>query len=99
MNIITTNEKEYKKEDIKGKIIRNPVVTKALLHCEPRNVIIDIKPDKTDPTGQRCVHVFLDDEKFQKDLARILKQRDESRMEAEIERRVRERLKEYQTKE
>lgn len=96
MSIRTINDKP---EEIKGKIIRNPVVAKALLHCEPRNVIIDIKPDKTDPTGQRCVHVFLNDEKFQKDLARILKNRDNSRIEAEVERRVRERLKEYQEKE
>lgn len=77
----------------KGKIIRNYHIARSLLKCDPQNTIIDIKIDKEDPDRKRTVYVFEDNEKFQTDLARILKEREEYRIKEEVRKEVEARLK------
>ncbi len=90
---IRTIKQDTENNEPKGKVIRKSYIAKALLHCEPRNTIIDIKVDRDDPDKKRTVFVFEDNEKFQKDLSRILKENEEYRREREIQREVEARLK------
>lgn len=82
-----------------GKIIRSIKVANELLNMG--NQIISIKPDKADPEGRRGVYVFLQDEKFDKDMDEVMRRRkqeredaENARIDSEVERRLAERLRE-----
>lgn len=83
MMIRTINAKETDNE-VKGKVIRKASLTRQLLAVGGDKVrIIDVKVDRDDPTRQRTVHIFRDDEDFQNILTKVLeenrKKRDEHR--------------------
>lgn len=62
---------------LKGKVIRNMSIAKKLMDkidMTPSNTlrVIDFKPDKLDPTHQRTVVVFEDNDKFQEEFSSVL---------------------------
>lgn len=77
-----------KNEELKGKVIRNPRVARRLMDYidqTPSNIlrVIDFKPDKTDPTHQRSVVVFEDNEIFQETFSRVQEENRQNRNTAE----------------
>lgn len=78
MNIVTTKDNFKNTENgLNGKVIRNVTYARKLLSKidqTPTNVlrVIDIKADRDDPTHQRSVVVFENNEKFQEEFAKVL---------------------------
>ena len=79
MNIVTTkdNFKNTEEKGLNGKVIRNVTYARKLLSRidqTPTNIlrVIDIKADRDDPTHQRSVVVFENNEKFQEEFAKVL---------------------------
>ena len=56
-------------EEKTTKIIRNPSAARHLLKSGAR--IVDIKPDREDPTKTKSVFVFLIDDKFNEAIEKI----------------------------
>lgn len=61
--------------EVKGKIIRNPALVNPLLDCG--NQIISIKPNRE--IKNASVFVFRRDEKFERDLDRIMREYSEAK--------------------
>lgn len=75
MNIITGTYSNLKKDEPKGKVIRNTMVARQILRKGADSVkVIDIKPDKTDPDRKRTVIVFEDNDTFQDILSSIIEE-------------------------
>lgn len=85
MMIRTLNSKETNDNgEVKGKVIRKASLTRQILAAGGDKVrIIDVKVDRDDPTRQRTVHIFRDDEDFQEILTKVL---DENRKRREEHR-------------
>ena len=81
MNIITQkNNFTEETNQLKAKVVRNVSLARKLLEHvdqQPTNSIrvIDCKPDKSDPTHQRSVLVFEDNEKFQEVFSNVIEER------------------------
>ena len=74
---INENNNVERNDGLKGKVVRNSRIARRLLdHIDPNPTntlrIIDCKPDKSDPTHQRSVFVFEDNEKFHEVFSEVL---------------------------
>ena len=80
MMIRTLNQKDTNTQEVKGKVIRKASLTRQLLAAGGDKVrIIDVKVDREDPTRQRTVHVFRDDDDFQAVLEKVLEENKKNR--------------------
>lgn len=80
MMIRTLNQKDTNTQEVKGKVIRKASLTRQLLAAGGDKVrIIDVKVDRDDPTRQRTVHVFRDDEDFQEVFEKVIEENKRSR--------------------
>ena len=78
MEIRTIKRKKevIENDNQKAKVVRTMSVARRILHLKEELGIevsvIDLKPDRTDPSGKRSVVIFRDDENFQKVFSKVL---------------------------
>ena len=77
MNIVTKNNLES--QDLEVKVVKVPLA-KQILKGHWREVnVVDLRPDRSDPTGNRSVVVFENTDTFQRFFSEAIDERRQSR--------------------